>query len=59
MAVVREASQANSVTAWAVPAAGAIDDNLISNAGPYGRYTPDASIPFDGVRNYILAYLPK
>jgi hypothetical protein len=59
VAVVREASQANSAAAWAVPAAGAIDDSSVSNAGPYGRYTPDASIPFDGVRSYILAYLPK
>lgn len=59
VAVLREASQANSAAAWAVPAAGAVDDSSVSNAGPYGRYTPDASVPFDGVRNYVLAYLPK
>lgn len=59
VAVLREASRASSAAAWAVPVAGAVDDSSVANAGPYGRYTPNVAVPFDGVRSYVLAYLPK
>lgn len=59
-AVLREVSRANSAAAWAVPGtAGVIDDSSITNAAPFGRYLPHSSVPFDGVREYVLAYLPK
>lgn len=57
VAVVREATRADTSTAWSVPAAGAIDDSSVANAGPYGAYTP-ATAP-NGVREYVVAYLPK
>lgn len=60
VAVLREASRANSGAAWAVPVAGAVDDSTVTNAGPLGRYVPDAgTVPFDGIREYVLTYLPK
>lgn len=59
VAVLREASRANSTAAWAVPAAGAVDDSAVANAAPLGRYVPNVAVPFDGVREYVLAYLPK
>lgn len=58
VAVQREASRANSAGAWSVPTAGVIDTASVTNAGPYGRYTPDSSVPIDGVRQYLLAYYP-
>lgn len=57
VAVIREASRANSGAAWAVPTGGAVDPASVTNAGPLGRYTPHSSVPFDGVREYVLAYL--
>ena len=57
VAVLREVSRASSAVAWTVPAAGAVDDSSVSNSGPYGRYTP--AVAFDGIRSYVLAYLPK
>lgn len=57
VAVVREATRANTASAWSVPAAGAIDDSAVANAGPYGAYTP-ATAP-DGVREYVVAYIAK
>lgn len=59
VAVVREASRADSASAWSVPTAGAVDDSSIANAGPYGAYTPDSSVPMNGVREYVIAYIPK
>lgn len=58
VAVQREASRASAVGAWSVPTLGAVDFSSVSNAAPYGRYTPDASVPIDGVRQYMLAYYP-
>lgn len=57
VAVMREATRADSASVWSVPAAGAVDDSSVANAGPYGAYTP-ATAP-NGVREYLIAYLPK
>lgn len=57
VAVVREATRADALSAWSVPAAGAVDDSSVTNAGPYGAYTP-VTAP-NGVREYLVAYLPK
>jgi len=59
VAVLREASRADANSAWSVPTAGVVDDSSIANAGPYGRYIPDSSIPINGVREYVLVYIPK
>ncbi len=60
VAVIREASRADDETAWAVPGtAGAVDDSSVTNAAPYGRYTPHSSVAANGVRDYVLAYIPK
>jgi hypothetical protein len=59
VAVVREASRADSASAWSVPTAGAVDDSSVANALPYGAYTPHSSVPMNGVREYVLTYIPK
>lgn len=57
VAVIREASRANDASAWAVPSAGALNDSAVANAGPYGSYIPATAA--DGVRDYVIAYIPK
>lgn len=57
VAVIREVTRADASSAWSVPAAGAVDDSSVANAGPYGAYTP-ATAP-NGVREYVLMYVPK
>ncbi len=59
VAVTREAARADAFSAWAVPAAGALDDSSIANAGPYGAYTPNAAVVPNGVREHLIAYFPK
>lgn len=56
VAVIREANDPGTGV-WAVPAAGALDPESITNADPYGRYIP-ATAP-DGIRSYVIAYLPS
>jgi hypothetical protein len=57
--VLKELSRASSLGSWADPTDGAIADAVASNAGPYGSYTPHTSVPFDGVREFLVAYIPK
>ncbi len=57
--VIREVSRANAAGSWAAPTAGAVDDNTVTNMAPYGSYTPHSSVLFDGIREYIVAYIPK
>lgn len=56
VAVIREANDPGTGV-WAVPAAGALDPESVTNADPYGRYIP-ATAP-DGIRSYVIAYLPS
>lgn len=53
--VIREANDPGTGV-WAVPAAGAVDPESVTNADPYGRYVP-ATAP-DGIRSYVIVYLP-
>lgn len=59
VAVLREVSRANPATAWSVPTAGAVDDSSVANMDPYGSYTPHSSATFDGIREHVVAYIPK
>lgn len=52
---VKEASRADTATAWTAPTAGTL--TAPASALPNGSYTPN-SAP-DGARGYILAYLPE
>lgn len=56
--VVREAARADDSAAYAVPTAGAVDPASVTNCAPYGRYTPHSSVVVDGLRDYVLAYIP-
>lgn len=56
--VVREAARADDSAAYAVPTAGAVDPSTVTDCAPYGRYTPHSSVVVDGLRDYILAYIP-
>lgn len=56
--VIREASRADDSAAYAVPTAGAVDPASVTNCAPYGRYTPHSSVVVDGLRDYVLAYIP-
>lgn len=57
--VIREVSRVDSTVAWVAPTAGAVNDAVVANAGPYGSYVPHGSVPFNGVRDFIVAYIPK
>jgi len=59
VALLREASRADGASAWSVPTTGVLDDSSVSTAQPYGAYTPDSSVAMNGVREYVVAYLPK
>lgn len=41
---------------WAVPTAGTVGTSATSNSAPYGKFVPNVAP--DGVRSYVLAYLP-
>lgn len=56
--VIREAARADNSAAYAVPTAGAVDPASVTNCAPYGRYTPNAAVVVDGLRDYVLAYIP-
>lgn len=55
VAVIREANDPGTGV-WAVPSAGALDPETVTNADPYGRYIPNVAP--DGIRSYVLIYLP-
>jgi hypothetical protein len=55
VAVIREVNDPGTGV-WAVPAAGALDPESVTNADPYGRYIPNVAP--DGIRSYGVVYLP-
>lgn len=56
VSVIREGNDPGTGV-WAVPTAGTLATAAASNSAPYGKYTPNVAP--DGVRSYVLAYLPN